>query len=40
MWEYRPNVLLLFTATNKNEKKAINPETNVVNNNFIWDLTK
>jgi hypothetical protein len=37
LWEFQPNVLLLFCASTKNEKNAINMKTGVVNNTFLWD---
>jgi hypothetical protein len=39
LWEFQPDVLLLFCATTKNEAKAITPNTEVVNNNFLWDTS-
>lgn len=39
LWEFQPNVLLMFCATSKNEKNAVTNETKVVNNNFLWDTT-
>jgi hypothetical protein len=38
VWEFRQGELLLYTATNKNEKTAISPTLKVVNNTFIWNL--
>jgi hypothetical protein len=39
MWEFRPNIFLLFTATNKNELRAVNA-SKVVNNTFLWDMNE
>jgi hypothetical protein len=36
MWEFRPNQLLLFCASDKNQKGKVNKK-GVVNNTFIWD---
>ena len=37
MWQFRPNVLLLFCATDKNLKNKVN-EKGVVNNTFLWNI--
>lgn len=37
LWEFQPNVLLIFCASTKHEKNAVSKESGVVNNTFIWD---
>ena len=36
MWQFRPAELLLFCASDKNQKNKANSK-GVVNNTFIWD---
>ena len=36
MWQFRPSEMLLFCASDKNQKNKVNSK-GVVNNTFIWD---